>query len=139
MKITKPDKEMKTEFHYAFQINRLTIFEVDYYTLGDNRHPYFTTSAKHFVRSKRGVDRAGQCQEHVLSGRAKAFWKKWDELHLKDLTDEEYNNLRDDLEVLKQSYEYIVEERDTFAGTNWYFTYSQIYELSMRPLKKAGR
>lgn len=33
------------EFMYCFQISKLIVFEVEYYTLGGNKAPYFSTSA----------------------------------------------------------------------------------------------
>lgn len=41
------------EFMYCFQISKLIVFEVEYYTLGGNKAPYFSTSAAEFIRSKR--------------------------------------------------------------------------------------
>lgn len=44
---------MKKEFKYYFQITKLVMFEVEYYTLGNNKSPYFTTSASKFFRNKK--------------------------------------------------------------------------------------
>lgn len=129
----------KTEFHYEFQITRLVIFEVSYYTLSTNQHPYFATSARHYVRSKMGVDTCGQCQKHVLSGEAMRFWRKWDELHLHDLSEEKYAELRRDIDALCEVYNYDKEERDSFAGTSWHMPESRLKALSMMPLKGKKR
>ena len=51
---------MKKEFKILFQINKMVLFEVSYYTLGNNNNPYFTTSAMRFIRSKRGQITAKQ-------------------------------------------------------------------------------
>lgn len=36
------------EFMYVFQISKLITFEVEFYTLGTNSAPYFSTSANEF-------------------------------------------------------------------------------------------
>lgn len=41
------------EFMYVFQISKLITFEVNFYTLGTNSAPYFSTSANKFCRSKK--------------------------------------------------------------------------------------
>lgn len=129
-----------TEFHAVFQITRLVLFNVDYYTLGNNRNPYFATSAMKYIRSKRDICEGGQCQETVLPvGAARNFYKKWDHCHLKDLSKDEYSEMREDLQILMDRYNYILVERETFAHTNYDIPSSDEYELSMRPLKKAAR
>lgn len=54
------------EFMYCFQISKLIVFEVEYYTLGGNKTPYFSTSAAEFIRSKRDYNRCGQAQRELL-------------------------------------------------------------------------
>ena len=44
---------MKQEFNIAFQIDKMTIFNVTYYTLGSNSSAHFSTNASKFVRNKR--------------------------------------------------------------------------------------
>ena len=70
------------EFHAAFQLTRKIIFEVSYYTLGSNDSPYFTTSAEEFNQPKTDYNRAGQAQDDLCTGAARAFYKKWDLFHL---------------------------------------------------------
>ena len=127
------------EFHYAFQIDRMTIFEVDYYTLGGNKKPYFATCANRFARSKRGFTECGQCQERLLYGPAKTFYHKWDPMHLKDLTSEQWYELVADIElILKPAYNYELKKRDTFAGMHRSgFSVYELKELSMQEVKNA--
>lgn len=100
---------MKTEFHYVFKMNKMILFEVDYYTLGLNSSPYFTTSVCEFIRSKRDFKSCGQGQERLLKtfDTAYNFYKKWDVKHLGDLSEDEYNELLTDIERLKEKYKYM--------------------------------
>jgi len=128
---------MKKEFKYVFQITKMITFEVSYYTLGNNSSPYFSTSANEFIRSKRDYNRCGQAQNDLLTkGEAKQFFKKWDELHLKDLTENQYDELLDDIEILKDKYNYIEKIKDTFENVYDNFSFYQIVELSKQELKK---
>lgn len=52
----------RNEFISVFKITKTVMFEIRYYTLGDNSNPYFTTCAMEFIRSKRNFKRIGQCQ-----------------------------------------------------------------------------
>lgn len=117
--------ELKS-FHLAFQINRLVIFEVNYYRCGNNKDKYFTTSADRFVRSKINYETCGQCQNEVLKGHARTFYKKWDIYHLKDLTEELYIELIEDIKKLKNIYNFIESNID-----NKYFDIYDLKELSM--------
>ena len=129
-----------TEFQAVFQITRLVLFSVNYYTLGENSHPYFATSAQKYIRSKRDISHGGQCQDDVLPvGKARQFYKKWDRCHLKDLSESEYEEMRADLQVLMDTYNYIIDERETFAHTHYAIGSLREYELSMCPLKKANK
>ena len=133
------DDPNKTEFHYAFQVSRMIIFEVDYYTLGSNKEPYFATSAAEFNRPKSDYNSSGQAQESLLKGFPTAynFYKKWDPYHLKDLTDEQYEELVKDIERLKQKYNYVEQKKDTFAGSDSGISFYQARNLSMQPLKRS--
>lgn len=55
------------EFMYCFQISKLIVFEVEYYTLGTNSAPYFSTSANEFCRSKLDYTRGGQAQRESVA------------------------------------------------------------------------
>lgn len=104
----------KKEFISAFQITRKIIFEVEYYTLSNNKHAYFSTSANELNQPKTDYSICGQAQYDLLPKYGKAFriWKKWNEKHLKDLNDAEYNLLITDINELKNIYNYIFVELD---------------------------
>jgi hypothetical protein len=123
---------IKQELKYVFQITKMITFEVEYYTLGSNSKPYFTTSSNEFIRSKRDYSRCGQCQRDILpkGGLARKFYEKWDKFHLEDLTDSQYNELIEDIEELKSKYNYLSKIRDTFANTNIDFYFEDIVNLS---------
>ena len=99
---------VRDEFLYAFCVTKTIVFEVKYYTLGSNSHPYFSTGACWFNRPKTDWGRCGQAQKDLPAGEAKRFYEKWDRLHLKDLTDVEYDELLNDIEKLKKAYPFYV-------------------------------
>lgn len=105
---------MKKEFIAVFQLSKMRVFEVEYYTLLSNSSPHFTTSANEFISGKSDWGRCGQAQDYVLKGypTAMAFYKKWDPMHLSDLTEEQYAEMRSDLEALCQRYNYMLRELD---------------------------
>ena len=88
------------EFMYVFQISKLITFEVNFYTLGTNSAPYFSTSAYEFCRSKLDYTRGGQAQRDLLPkfSPARRFFEKWDHCHLHDLTPAEYEEIAADIE-----------------------------------------
>ena len=104
----------KREFMAVFQLSKMRVFNVEFYTLSTNSHPYFATQASEFIRSKRDYSTCGQAQDHVTKGftTARSFWKKWNPMHLKDLTEEQYTEMVSDLEALKKKYNYILLELD---------------------------
>ncbi len=126
---------MKKEFLIAFQLSKLVIFEVNYYTLGSNSTPHFTTSSAEFCRSKKDFSRCGQSQESLLPklGLAYRFYKKWDNKHLNDLTLEEYQEMTKDLEELKARYNFI-EKEPTRNNTN--ISFYDLVEFSKQEPKK---
>ena len=100
---------MKKEFELVFQLSKLELFFVGYLTVGNNKNPYFSTSAALFIRNKKDFSMCGQCQDTVLSNYQDAFdfYIKWDKLHLRDLTDKQYDELVSDIIELKTKYNYI--------------------------------
>ena len=128
---------IKQEFMYGFQISKMIVFNVSYYTLGSNNNPYFSTSADEFIRSKRDFSRCGQCQKVILpkSSKAMRFYDKWDKCHLHDLTDEQYTELISDIEVLKIKYNYIEKIKDTFKNTHSSIPFWQLVEMSKQKVK----
>jgi len=97
----------KIEFKYTFQITKKVIFEVSYYTLGSNKTPHFATSAAVFNQPKFDFNQCGQCQKDVLFGNVLKFYYKYDSFHLLDLNDEQYQNIINDIELLKGQYNWI--------------------------------
>lgn len=102
---------MRNEFMFAFCISRTRVFFVEYYTLSTNSHAYFATSAAEFNRPKTDYKRGGQAQDDVCTGSARKFWRRWDALHCKDLTDEQYAELLQDIEALKIAYPHYIEKK----------------------------
>jgi hypothetical protein len=76
--------------------------------------PYFSTSANRFVKNKHDYSMCGQCQKEVLRDYscANRFYTKWDKYHCKELTDKQYAALLNDLETLKETYNYVYDIRD---------------------------
>ena len=103
-----------TSFHFAFQISRMIVFEVNYYRCGNNTNFHFSTSAAQFNQPKTDYNHCGQAQKELLkgSGKAMTFYKKWDGLHLKDLTPQQYELMLVDIEVLKETYNFISSDKD---------------------------
>lgn len=130
------------EFIAVFQIDKTTIFEVEYYTLMTNNTPHFTTSANHFIRSKRDYDICGQAQDSLLKvgTAARRFYKKWDGWHLKQMTKEAYEEMRKDMELLKERYNFLeLELSDEHKPYSPKFPFGILVEFSKQPLKKAVR
>lgn len=96
------------DFHIYFFLSKTDLFGVSYYHCGGNENPYFATRAAKFTKSKRDYIRCGQAQEYILPPYQQAydFYKKWDKHHLKKLTDEQYNELVQDIRRLTQIYAY---------------------------------
>lgn len=127
------------EFNVCFQMSKMILFEVSYYTLGNNRNPHFTTSACEFIRSKRDFCRCGQAQEDLLKKfqTAYSFYKKWDIFHLKQLTQEQYDEMRKDLLVLEQKYnKLLLEMEDGVKLKPDHFSFYQLVEFSKQAPKK---
>ena len=127
------------EFNACFQMSKMILFNVSYYTLGDNQNPYFSTSAYEFVRNKRDFCRAGQAQEILLNEfpEAYSFYKKWDVFHLKQLTQEQYDEMRKDLCVLEQKYNNLfLEMEDGIKLKPDHFSFCQLVEFSKQTPRK---
>lgn len=126
---------MEKKFYFwAFQITKTVIFEVNYYILGNNKNPHFSTSAYKFNRPKTDWSMGGQTQDDLLPrnpfGNARKFWKKWDKKHLQDLTNNEYIELLQDIQTLKDTYNYIEEDPTQVH----YIGFCELYKLSMQKL-----
>lgn len=121
------------EFQYTFVVARGRIFEVNYRTLATNAKPYFATSAAKFNRPRTDFNQCGQAQDDLLVGVARKFYKKWDRLHLKELTEDQHAELSQDIEALKIAYPYYIETE----GED--IRFSQEVELERRWRERAGR
>ena len=122
----------------SFQLSKLIIFNVDYYTLGSNSSAHFSTSADEFVRNKKDFGRCGQAQDDLLKGFnvAMAFYKKWDNKHLSDLTIDEYNEMTKDLEKLKEHYNFIEEEPSRFHSHISFYNLVEFSKQEPKRIKK---
>ena len=120
-----------TSIHFAFQISRKIVFEVNYYRCGGNEKKHFSTSAAQFNQPKTDYNRCGQAQNDLLKGynKAMSFYRKWDLLHLSDLTPVQYEMLLIDIEVLKATYNFITSDKENIG-------FISLKELSMLKVKK---
>lgn len=116
---TKAKNTELASFNFVFQLSRTIIFEVNYYRLGDNGDKYFSTSAAAFNRPKTDFNQCGQAQDTLLKGftAAMAFYKKFDPLHIKDLTAAQHAEVLAGIEALKAKYNFI--QRDGDYGINF--------------------
>lgn len=131
------------EFMYAFQIDKMRVFEVKFYTLGSNKAPYFATSAARFTRSKRDYAECGQARILPKGSKARSFYKKCDRLHIHNHTREEYDAVTADIEGLKESYNYIEDVRECFGESagcyKTHIPFRGIVELSKMPPKRQAK
>lgn len=115
---------------YAFAINKMIIFEVEYGAIKENKNWYFSTSASEFMRNKKDFSRGGQAQNDLLPKNTFAykFFKKWDKFHLSNLNNKQYNELLNDIEELKNKYKFIYKSEDY---NKHYIPFYELKELSM--------
>lgn len=129
-------------FELAVQLDKKRIFFVDYHVLGWSSEPYFSTSAAVFNQPKTDYTECGQCQDRVLTGKAREFWKKWDQYHLKKLEPEKLDELMQDIQGLKEEYNYLYKseklKEDRYIGRNVPspIVYWEIRTLSKQEPKK---
>jgi len=133
------------EFMYAFQMSNKISFEVRYSTIGSNSSPDFATSANELNRNNTDYNRGGQAQRDLLPNKSAArdFFEKWDCCHLRKLTDEKLEELKADIEVLKEKYNYIEKHADNFGRGKYsgvpHFTFSEIIALCKQTSKSVIR
>lgn len=118
-----------SSFHYAFQISRKIVFEVNYYRLGSNSTKHFSTSAAQFNQPKTDFNHCGQAQKELLkgAGAAMSFYKKFDPLHIKDLTEDQHTDILAGISKLKDKYNWIESDND--------IRLSDLRDLSKMPVK----
>lgn len=111
-------------FHLAIQVGKKGIFEVKYYILGGNKYPYFSTCAAMLDQRRTDFEMAGQCQEDVLKGYPLLlnFFRKYHEHHIKDISPETYQQIVNDLEIIKGKYNFVESSKD--------IPFSEIVKLS---------
>jgi hypothetical protein len=97
-------------FIVTFRLAKKKLFHVTFGGLKSHtQQPYFATSGTQLNHNRSGLSRGGQCQESILSKNTLAykFYEKWNKLHIKELTMEQYNELVQDMEELKAKYNHI--------------------------------
>lgn len=97
-------------FTITFRVKKKHFFTVQFGGL--KRHtqqPYFSTSGGILNHIRSDWNQCGQCQSYILPSGSlfRNFFDKWDTLHIKRLTMEQYNELVKDLEELKEKYTHI--------------------------------
>lgn len=103
LKFASYNKAFSKNFTIKVEENKNTHFihlTVEYGDLKTKQLPYFSTSAS-------GNGSGGQCQNRVLPEGSilREFWEKWDYYHLQTLTNEEYDELMHDIEIIEKELE----------------------------------
>ena len=147
------DIENRKYFSILFQLDKLRLFEVNYVlkniykgTIGKTSSTFeptkvvdeLTMNTSTFQKSKRDYQSVGYVDE-VLANYQKArnFYEKWKKEIFHSLTENEYNELLQDIEVLKNTYNYT--EQPIEGPDKYGFRFSQEVELSkMKPKNKVG-
>ena len=111
-------EDYEKSFGYSFRIAKRVFFFVEFGAVKcSTQNPYFATSGGELNTRRTDFERCGQCQSELLKHRnskaMKVFYEKWDKLHTKALTYEQYEDLMVDLETLKIAYPYV-------QGTRFY-------------------
>lgn len=122
-------------FASAFKISPYVVFEVRYNHVGSNQEADFATSAEVLNRRKSDYVQGGQCQDSVLpqGSPALAFYQKWDSKHLSTLSEEEYNEMKSDLQELQSKYPNI------YKVGNDDIRFSEVVELSKQKSMKESK
>lgn len=90
------NRSFREKISFKDDENKTIKFEVCYGDLKAEQTPYFSTTAN-------SRDEGGQAQDRLLPEGAvvRAFWEKWDMYHLQMLTMAEYEEMLNDLEIVK--------------------------------------
>lgn len=123
----------------ALQLSKTIIFEVHYYASDAKFPPKFTTEAERFMRNKKDFERCGQCQSDLLSDYhdVMAFYRKWDDYHLKPLSEEAYRELATDIAVLGTRYNYMLKQHINGKTVVGGYSFDALKELSMMTPKSS--
>mgnify|MGYP006916030300 CR=1 FL=1 len=118
----------KREFNIVFQLSKMKIFEVSFYTIKNNPTPHFSTSACLLSRNKKSYIRSGQAQKEVTIGFPEAyhFYEKWDKYHIHDLTRERYDEMISDLKVLMEKYNFVQYDHTYYVPFHMIVTLSKL-------------
>lgn len=90
------DRSFREKISFKDDENKTITFEVYYGDLKAKQNPCFSTTAN-------SRDEGGQAQDRLLPEGTvvRAFWEKWDMYHLQMLTMAEYEEMLNDLEIVK--------------------------------------
>lgn len=90
------NRSFREKISFRDDKNKTITFEVCYGDLKAKQTPYFSTTAN-------SRDEGGQAQDRLLPEGTivRAFWEKWDMYHLQMLTMAEYEEMINDLEIVK--------------------------------------
>lgn len=90
------NRSFREKISFKDDKNKTIKFEVCYGDLKAEQTPYFSTTAS-------SRDEGGQAQDRLLpvGTVVRAFWEKWDMYHLQMLTMDEYEEMINDLEIVK--------------------------------------
>jgi len=104
LNIASYNKSFTKKFTIKVKENENTHFihlTVEYGDMKTTQLPYFSTS----VSSSNGD--GGQCQDRVLPKDSilREFWEKWDFYHFQTLTNEEYEELMNDIAIIEKELE----------------------------------
>lgn len=97
-------------FTLSFRIKKKHFFTVEFGGLKVHRQqPYFSTSGFALNHVRSNWKHGGQCQRNILpkGSLLYKFFEKWDVLHTKPLTMEQFKELKQDIEELKEKYDYV--------------------------------
>lgn len=126
-------KKEQNSFTYLFQIPGLVLFGVEY------SHPLFSNNKIYIMD-------IWQNSDYYLSGRfssnkalkegtiVREFYDKWYFLQEKDLTEKQYQEIKTDIEELKQNYNYL-----EMLNDDNYFSEEEIEELIKMELKNKDK
>lgn len=104
-------------FTITFRVKKKHFFTVQFGELKSHtQQPYFSTIGYVLNHNRSNYNRCGQCQSDILPKYSlfRNFFDKWDTLHTQSLTMEQYNELLQDLEELKEKYAHI--DNDHFSN-----------------------